>query len=170
MILIFIFLIIGLIVAITICKIMNSDDEIFWTVVICLCVSIICAFSIDGMVQFYLETSMQETNRIEIYSIGNNVGVEGHFVLGGGYVESEMYYFYYDKGDYGYKINKLKAKDVEIVERDDEEFVGNIIIYEELLVKDNWWFAFGNKTFNNNSKVIIEVPKGTIQISYNIGL
>ena len=46
----------------------------------------------------------------EIFSIGNEVGVEGSFVLGSGHIESEMYYFYYVKGESGgIVINKVKA-------------------------------------------------------------
>ena len=109
----------------------------------------------------------KEKERTEIYSIGNQVGVEGHFVLGSGSIESEMYYFYYVEGSNGgIVINKCESKNVEIVEKDIDK--GYIVNYERRYNKPHWFFGFG--TFIGDEKVMIEVPKGTIKYNYNVSL
>jgi len=125
----------------------------------------VCAF-----IQSTLPNSLQKTEQIEIYSLKDNLGVQGHFTMGCGYIESELYYFYYVDGELGYKLEKVKAKDVEIIELENENDVPSIITYQKLLDKPNNWFAFGKYMFDTTKTIVIEVPKGTIKVSYSIDL
>lgn len=127
-------------------------------------------FTICSIVQNHLETTIKEENRIEIYSINNEVGISGSWVLGSGHINSEMYYFYYIKGEYGYKIEKIKAQNVEVVEREDDEQVGYIVEKRKALKEDNFWFSIGDGLLEENRTTIIVVPKGTIQVLYNVSL
>ena len=105
----------------------------------------------------------------EIFSIGNEVGVEGSFVLGSGHIESEMYYFYYVKGESGgIVINKVKADCVEIIEHDSDK----AYIIEGYMDYDNpnYFWTEGNSHLFSTEYVRIMVPEGTIKYSYNIQL
>ena len=92
------------------------------------------------------------------------------WAFGCGTIKEEMYYYYYVKGDYGYMIEKIKAKNVEIVEREDEEQKANIITYKKMLVKENNWFAFGKEIFEQTYKIAMYAPKGSVKITYNVSL
>lgn len=175
MILLFIFIICGLISSLAIAthiEIAEKGEEgtgivAFFginLIVILVWLGICCAF------QGGLEKERQEQEKTEIYSIKNEIGITGHFVLGTGSVNSEMYYFYYTKGDYGYKIDKIKANDIEIVEREDSEQIGYIVKYKEVLKNDNYWVSFGKEVFFGKTKMVIYVPKGTIKIDYNVSV
>lgn len=171
MLLLFIFLILGILLAEFVVYKMGIDEEeaaMTFFFIVALSVGIwagTCAIS-----QLYLERETVETNRVEIYSIGNQTGVEGSFIFGSGHIDSEMYYFYYEKGDYGYIIKKIKSQDVEIVERDDEEPIGYIVTYDNVPKQENWFIAFGKKVFSNLSKTVIYLPKNSITISYSISV
>lgn len=144
----------------------NSALGLLFGVMLGICVGL----TICGMVQSHLETTIKEENKVEIYSINNEVGISGSWVLGNGHINSEMYYFYYIKGEYGYKIEKIKAQNVEVVEREDDEQVGYIVEKRKALKKDNFWFSVGDGLLEENRTTIIVVPKGTIQVQYNVSL
>ena len=146
---------------------------IFMGALVGLVVAVFCMFfssAIYGGSNNNFEYS--QTGKQEIYSIGNNVAVEGHFSLGYGKVDSEMYYFYYTKGENGgIVINKCNGKYAEIVEKDNEK--AYLIRYEAHPKNKFWsWFwSFGNSgVAKPNEKVIFEVPIGTIKYDYNVSL
>lgn len=171
--LLYVFIGIFLIVSIVIFTIFSNkpdDDEVGGFLLLALFGCALCWAMICGFSQCYLETSMQEVSNVEIYSLNNDTEIYGHFTFGSGTIKEEMYYYYYVKGDYGYMIEKIKAKGVEIVEREDEEQIANIITYKKKLVKENNWVAFGKDIFEQTYKVIMYVPKGSVKITYNVSL
>lgn len=173
MFLLYIFLGIFLVVSVMIIKIFTgklNTDTVGSFLLLTFFGCALCWAAICGISQCYLETSMQEVSNVEIYSLNNDTEISGHFAFGSGMIQEEMYYYYYVKGDYGYKIKKLKAKDVEIVEREDEELIANIITYKKKLVKENNWVALGRDLFEQTHRVIMYVPKGSIKIIYNVSL
>lgn len=104
---------------------------------------------------------------VECYGVNDVVGVDGHFALGSGSVESEIYIFYYVKGEFGgYKISKTEANDVEVIEREDDEPIAYLKTYEQKS-KFNLFFSIGSIV---EHKQIIFVPKGTIKVNFNIDL
>lgn len=114
-----------------------------------------------------------ETERQEIYSIGNDVGIEGNFCLGSGHIESEMYYFYYIEGENGgIVINKYNGEYAEIIEKDNEKAF--IIKYKAKYKNPNFWsyfWSFGDSgILKPHNKAIFEVPMGTIKYDYNISI
>lgn len=105
---------------------------------------------------------------VECYGVNDVVGVEGHFALGSGSVESEMYLFYYVKGEFGgYKIAKTEADNVEIIEREDSEPIAYLKTYEQK-VEYNLFFGIGD--LGADDKKMLFVPKGTIKVNFNIDL
>ena len=163
-----IFLIVSIMIFITFRNKLAAD--IVWILLTAFIGCGTCWAMICGMSQCYLETSMQEVGNVEIYSLNNDTQISGHFVFGSGTISEEMYYYYYVKGDYGYKIEKLEAKNVEIIEREDEELIANIITYKKMLIKENNWVAFGKEIFEQTYKIVMYVPKGSVKITYNVSL
>lgn len=131
---------------------------------------LLSTFVIAPLVQSSQEKEFVESERTAIYSLDTNAGVYGSFVFGTGHIETEMYYFYYTKGEFGYKIDKTKAKDIEIVERDDVEPIGYIVKYEEKFVNPNIWFSLSGKVLFPKQKTVIYVPKYTVKIVYNVNV
>ena len=115
--------------------------------------------------------NLVEVSNIEIYSISNDNQVNGSFALGSGIIREKMYYLYYRQGENGgYIIDKIQSDNIEIVEREDEEKVGYIKKYEEKLENSSWFWGIGDRPIEQEKKVIIYVPKGTIKIDFDIGL
>lgn len=141
-----------------------------WGFVACICLPLLTIFGIAPLVQSTQQKEFVEQERIAIYSIKTETGMYGSFYLGCGQIQTEMYYFYYTQGDFGYKIEKTKANDIEIVEREDTNKIGYIVKYEEEFVKPNKWFSLSGKVLFSKKKTVIYVPKGTIQIEYNISV
>ncbi len=127
-------------------------------------------FIVAPVVQSSQEKEFAESERTAIYSLDTNAGVYGRFMFGAGHIETEMYYFYYTKGEYGYKIDKTKAKDVEIVERDDAEPIGYIVKYKEKFTQPNIWFSLNGEVLFAKEKTVIYVPKNTVKITYNVSV
>ena len=151
---------------------LNEPDPVYATmfIVIFLITPLLSLFVIAPVVQSSQEKEFAESERTAIYSLDTNAGVYGSFVFGTGHIETEMYYFYYTKGEYGYKIDKTKAKDIEIVERDDSEPIGYIVKYEEVFVSPNIWFSLSGKVLFPKQKTVIYVPKYTVKIVYNVSV
>ena len=104
-----------------------------------------------------------------MYGLNDRFGIEGHFILGSGTIEEESYIYYYEKGEFGgYKINKVKSNGVEIIEREDSEPVAYLKTYK-YRVKENWFFGLGTISDKDEVKILY-VPKGTVQVDFNIDL
>lgn len=150
-------------------------ESYFWVVVIGMLTTILSALVVMPISTYCYDTLVEpektfvEYEKTEIFSIGNEVGVEGSFVLGSGHIESEMYYFYYVKGESGgIVINKIKADYVEIIEHDSDKayIVKGYMDYDD----PNYFWTEGNSHLFLTEYVRIMVPEGTIKYSYNIQL
>jgi hypothetical protein len=151
---------------------LNESDLVYVAMffVIFLITPLLSMFVIAPLVQSSQEKEFAESERTAIYSLDTNAGVYGSFVFGTGHIETEMYYFYYTKGEYGYKIDKTKAKDIEIVERDDVEPIGYIVKYKEKFTHPNVWFSITGEVLFAKEKTVIYVPKNTVKITYNVSV
>ena len=105
-----------------------------------------------------------------IYSVGNDIGVNGRFVLGFGNVDAEMYYFYYEKNETGIVVSKLNSQNVTLVERDDDEQIAYLEEYKTVFKNEDWFLRFGKDVWGCRPKYIIKLPKGAIKYSFNISL
>lgn len=59
--------------------------------------------------------------KYEIVSLEKNDSLEGHFVLGTGYIESDKVYYYYTITDRGYKLESSSYKYTYLEETNDKE-------------------------------------------------
>ena len=87
----------------------EQEMSMFWFVVCMMIIPIFTIFGIAPLVQSTQEKEFVEQKRTAIYSIKTETGMYGSFCLGYGQIQTEMYYFYYTQGDFGYKIEKIKA-------------------------------------------------------------
>ena len=125
-------------------------------------VSIICGVSVD--------CEWQKDSSQTIYSVTNHTGIEGHFVLGTGSINTEMYYFYFEEGELGLRIGKLKASETEIIESDSEYTIPEIVTYKLVPKKNDWFFGLGNERLFPKYKKVLSLPKGSIKVKYEIEL
>lgn len=99
-----------------------------------------------------------------IKSVGDNLGVESNgFVLGTGYVESNLRYYYIEPTDKGDIVNYVDAENCYLRESD-----------KPVLEKHN--YEFKNKKLELIADTcglgyhVMKVPKDTVKYSYNIDL
>lgn len=119
-------------------------------------------------VQTCYKTEYKKIEQKNIYSISSEVGIEGHFCLGFGNINSEMYYFYLEDGELGLTVGKIKASGVDIIE--DENSSGSIEVWQKQLIKEDHIFCFGKVKFDAPQRTVIVVPKGTIKVQWNISV
>lgn len=114
----------------------------------------------SGNVEFEY-TKIEETN---IIALKDNIGMEGHFYITGGYVGSELYYYYATETEFGYKTEKVKAELVYIKETNEtpriERYKGDFANSRNEL----WGIPLCNDRY------IIYCPEGTVCESFLIDL
>jgi hypothetical protein len=101
---------------------------------------------------------------LNIVALQDNASVNGRYFLGSGYIEGNMkYMFYYEDNGY-YRMMQLDTRDVQIQYSEGTPKV-NATYYEpsESIIN---YFAFYFES--PNSRYIIEVPRGTIQMNYTL--
>jgi hypothetical protein len=59
----------------------------------------------------------------EIVALKDNQNVNGHFYLMGGYVNEELYYYYAEETEYGYKTEKVEADNCYIKYTDEQPHI-----------------------------------------------
>lgn len=101
----------------------------------------------------------------QIISLQDEVSASGHFHLGYGNVEGEMYYFFYVESQHGGVIIDKISGNVEIIEQDREN---GLIVKSETKTKPSWFWSIPLFSESEDS-YIIYVPKGTIKFNFNIG-
>lgn len=109
------------------------------------------------------ETIYQETKKI--VAAKDNITIEGHFFIGGGTIDGDMYYFYYTQSSYGYyESHKIKAKHTRIYE--DEELNPYIKLYRSQNAGALKYFAIPWFTVSAD----IHIPRGSIVQKINFDL
>lgn len=126
--------------------------------------------TVCSIFQSFLPSSLKKVKQVDIYSLRDNLTIESNFALGCGYLNSDLYYFYYVYGEFGYKIEKINSKDVEIVEFENEFDKPCIVYYQKKLDVPNYWFSFGDCMFDTIKTCVIYVPKGTLTFIYDVDL
>lgn len=115
-----------------------------------------------------LKHDWEKQSETYIYSIYTDRDVEGHFVLGCGSIDTVPYYYYYEDGEVGLKLSKLKAEKVEILETDSETTVPAIVKYVMVNHNSDWFFGVGKTVPCAKTRTIIVLPKGSIQRQVDI--
>ena len=129
----------------------------------------VLAAGIFSLPTLAMKTEIIQEEPVLIYSIKDNAGVSGNFVLGSGSVKSELLYYFVIETEYGKKIDSVKANNSYIVESD--EIYPRIVkettrlksaIWSKVLLDMNNIFAEG--------KYIITVPTNTVTEEFIIDL
>lgn len=129
-------------------------------------VGVVAAF-IVGIFSLFLPKNETIVSETPIYSVVDESGVNGKFVLGTGAVDADIYIYYIAETETGRKIEKAERDNVVIVENDavqpNAKVVGERLKWKwvELFVLDE--NAFLDKT-------ILTVPVGATTTEYNIDL
>lgn len=100
---------------------------------------------------------------IELVAMQDNEYLQGSFFLGSGYIESELYYVFYQKEGSGIKFNKIPRERVVIYEEERNDGVMKIYIAR---FKPKWCNAIAL----SRAKCRIFIPKGTIIQKFNLDL
>lgn len=101
-----------------------------------------------------------------IYSISNQSGIEGSFVLGTGTIKEEMYYYYFIEEEYGKKLEKIKVSDCYL---QDTDGAPTLIHYSREYTNPVIRFLFGEYSISGG-RTIIYVPPDTVKEVYNIDI
>jgi uncharacterized membrane protein len=100
-----------------------------------------------------------------IYSLQDNIGIEGRFYLGAGRISDDLKYYYIVKNNNQIKIKSIDNSDDLIIEESDTE-TPQVIHYK---------YKFTNKIIENNfnasgEAIKIVIPKGSIKYDFNMDL
>jgi len=126
----------------------------------------IVASIIGGLL--YLSDIPQERNFVseeQIYSIVDNQGFNGQFVLGCGTVQSNIRYYYTIKDEYGTKVSSVDMNTTHIINVNNEPKIKK---YHTDFKNKIWDLIAVN--FKEIDDYILEVPNDTIKYEYNIDL
>ena len=132
--------------------------------------AVVSAFIIFFSVTANLPQEYKKVETKYIYSIVNERDVEGHFVLGCGSVNTEAYYYYFEDGEMGLKMSKIKAESVEIFETDSESTMPAIERYKIVNSKPDWFLGLGEDVPFAKEKLLIVLPKGSVKQRIEISL
>lgn len=123
-----------------------------------------------GFFGMKVEANLTEDVPYEIYSINDNIGVDGRFHLGTGRIESKDYYYFYIKTDKGLKVEKLDATNAYIQETD--EVTPRVIYQYHKHIYPEWykkWFVVDPNP-HGEVTIIIKVPTNTVTTEYTLDL
>ena len=100
-----------------------------------------------------------------IVALKDNSGSTGHFFLGGGYVKSDLYYYYFtENDDKGKEFHKIDADETIIY--DDEKNNPHIEIRHSRNSNPIIRFFF----ITYKTETLIHVPEGSINYSFSVDL
>lgn len=138
------------------CLIMVDTDDNYWKLMVVLCIiAISCGYTAYNM-------NEPVDNYITVFSLGDQLGVHGSFVLGGGTVDSEVVYIgLINHGNGIYEQIIIRCR-------------GSIYLIEEDSLKDTGYIKWTEGKYTNSKQyrpaynIEIHVPKGTIIKNFNI--
>jgi hypothetical protein len=149
---------------------MFSDTSIYCNKFMFLFCILIFFASIASFI-FFNPITETEVVRVPIYSLEDNLSNSGSFILGSGYVNQNLFYYYFIKDDTN-KMSLIRAyaANIKILEIDGniayEVYIVNTRRITKRIFARNPYFRLSSRTDCN----YIEVPKGTVMKKYNIDL
>lgn len=119
----------------------------------------------------FIPTQEVKISETQIYSVVDRTKSDGHFVLGSGYVNSDLCVYYVVETGEGRKIESAKRANVVIVESNAEEPKA---VVTGQRYKSSWgwlkiFFLDVNGIFTGD-KVTLTVPEGTVTQEYTVDL
>ncbi len=129
-------------------------------------IGIMGGMGVAAIVGFFPEKIIIEDGRTEIVALKDSQGLEGHFFLGSGQINSEMYYFYYYScGTSCSAFGKTPAFAARIYEDSDSPH----ITYFKKVFKNPSWNDFAI-ILEDNEPSEIHIPKGSIKQGFTLDL
>jgi len=155
------------------------DDEIiikvFWSFILFyLVTSIIFGVNID-----YKEDNIhyEYRNKTNIYSISDNININGEFVLGIGAIESELYYYVLIGDDKnGYIVDKYEANSIYLIPEENiqpyytEKYKMSYRLHEKNIMFGGLFKPFKDCEYEEYIREELHLPKNYIKQNYDIDL
>ena len=160
-------LFIVIVISLICCEVFYKDIPLIFFSLILILLIILLGMQIFG---YKVESNLTEDVPYEIYSINDNIGVDGRFHLGTGRIESKDYYYFYIKTDKGLKVEKLDATNAYIQETD--EVTPRVIYQYHKHIYPEWykkWFVIDPNP-HGEVTIIIKVPTNTVTTQYTLDL
>lgn len=129
-------------------------------------VGVVVAFVV-GIFSLFLPKNEAIISEVLIYSVIDESGANGRFVLGTVVVDADIYIYYIAKTETGRKIEKAERDNVVIVENDAVQPNAKVV-GERLKWKWVEWFILDINEFFDET--ILTVPAGTTTKEYSIDL
>lgn len=137
---------------------------IITSLLIAFLISLICFFMSSIIISEFAELDYKETNDTKIIALKDNQNINGRFYIMGGYVDEEMYYYYAEETELGYKTEKVKAENSYIKYTDEEP---HIKAYEAEF-KNDYVYLFAACVADK--RYVIHCPENTITTEYVVDL
>lgn len=103
--------------------------------------------------------------RVELVALQDNIGLEGHFFLGTGQIDSKQKYFYYRKNGDAYKADSQNADGAIIYQ--DELTAPYLLTYNSEFNR-SFWYAIGIPSKSQDSE--FHIPKNSIKENFTLDL
>jgi hypothetical protein len=116
------------------------------------------------------DINITEDVAYEIYSINDNIELNGRFTLGTGRIEGIDYYYFYKNTKNGYKVSKIEATSVYIQETDKRK--PQLTYKYHKYIYPDWYkkYFILNPNPHDQEIITIYVPKNTIKQRYTLDL
>ena len=121
--------VLGLIISVVICVYKTRTDfwfdafEGFIVFVMALLLSVTLFIISSGSATCCADVDFTTISEKKIIALKDNQNVNGQIYLCGGYVEEEMYFYYAEETELGYKTDKIKAQNCYIQYTDGEAYI-----------------------------------------------
>lgn len=110
------------------------------------------------------EKVIERVGTVEITALKDSQNINGRFYLTGGYVKEDLYYYYAELTEYGYRTSKVKADLCYIVYSDETPHIDE---YTANAFKHWWTYIYAVPV---HESYVIYVPVGTITTEFAIDL
>ena len=142
--------------------------DCFWKPIVSFVGVALCAIILMMIVGLFFKVKIVEKTSTPLYAMNDAFGTEGEVWLGFGTFEQEGCYFYYYKVGKGYKLGKLQADNVLIIEDDNE--VPKIQYYTTKAVNEKTKGWIIPNSIDDDKEIVIFVPEGSICQDINFDL
>lgn len=154
-------------------------EEDFTPLLSCLFIAFIVFVALGGISNIYrVVVKEYEEKQYNIQGLENNIttnqNINGAFVLGFGYINSDtkeqIKYYYFKVNDIGKKLETIEIGNYsDTYIRETNEIEPCLIYrYQETVNKGFWKWLFGESRLSTQIAEILVVPENTIKIEYNV--
>src|ERR1700722_17570079 len=135
---------------------------------ICAFVALLCGGAAYGIGELYSSHPVEGEHR-QLEVIRDKDGMQGRFFLGSGTIESQPYYFYYQRmEDGGLRPGKLEANHFVTVYEEDRKNA-ELVVFDWVMSPPWWaWIICAPHSESDGKSYEFHVPKGTVKPGYQM--